>query len=125
MSHDPNYVFVTKQLSVDYDCLAPLSDQSASTAIDAGVPSGGLPWTAPQGNLRAAFPGLPVRSQLNRLIRGAHDTLVAFGQALIVCLGTAEQTHELLGGMRWRCATIDERGAAGRTGLPQPGGSIA
>ena len=50
-------------------------------------------------NLRAAFPGLPDRSQLNRLIRSAHDALVAFGQALVVRLGSAEQAYELLDGM--------------------------
>lgn len=50
-------------------------------------------------NLRAAFPALPDRSQLNRLIRGAHDALVAFQQALVLRLGSAQQTYELLDGM--------------------------
>lgn len=50
-------------------------------------------------HLRAAFPLLPDRTQLNRLIRGAHDALVAFGQALVVLLGSAKQAYELLDGM--------------------------
>lgn len=50
-------------------------------------------------HLRAAFPGLPDRSQLNRLIRGAHDALVAFGQELVVLMGSAKQAYELFDGM--------------------------
>lgn len=49
--------------------------------------------------LRPAFPGLPDRSQLNRLIRSAHDALVAFCQDLVVRLGRAHHAYELLDGM--------------------------
>lgn len=50
-------------------------------------------------NLRSAFPAMPDRSQLNRAIRAAHDTIVAVGQALVAVLGSARQSYELLDGM--------------------------
>jgi DDE family transposase len=50
-------------------------------------------------HLRSAFPALPHRTQLNRLIRHAHDHLVAFGQGLVERLGSAQQPYELLDGM--------------------------
>lgn len=50
-------------------------------------------------NLRSAFPKLPNRSQLNRAIRAAHDTIVAVGQALSQALGSVGQAYELLDGM--------------------------
>lgn len=49
--------------------------------------------------LRAAFPTLPHRSQLNRAIRAAHDAIVAFGQGLVRRLGSEKQAYELLDGM--------------------------
>jgi hypothetical protein len=42
-------------------------------------------------NLRAAFPRLPHRSQLNRLIGDAHDRIVAVGQDFVTLLGSADQ----------------------------------
>jgi len=50
-------------------------------------------------NLRSAFPKLPNRSQLNRAIRAAHDTIVAVGQALVQALDSVRQAYELLDGM--------------------------
>jgi Transposase DDE domain len=50
-------------------------------------------------HLKAAFPGLPSRTQLNRAIRAHHDDLVAVGQALVRQLGSAKQAYELLDGM--------------------------
>jgi len=52
-----------------------------------------------QRHLRSAFPSLPDRSQLNRAIRAAHDTIVAVGQALVQTLDIAHQAYELLDGM--------------------------
>lgn len=49
-------------------------------------------------HLRAAFPQLPHRTQLNRAIRAAHDSIVAVGQALVQALGSATQPYELLDG---------------------------
>jgi hypothetical protein len=50
-------------------------------------------------NLRAAFPGLPHRTQLNRLIRAAHDRIVGVGQDFVTLLGSADQPYEVLDGM--------------------------
>src|SRR5262245_25543143 len=50
-------------------------------------------------HLRQAFPSLPNRSQLNRLIRDAHDRIVVVGQGLVTLLGSAEQPYEVLDGM--------------------------
>lgn len=48
-------------------------------------------------HLRAAFPTLPCREQLNRLIRQQHDALVAVSQMLVDCLpelhGLYERAH--------------------------------
>jgi hypothetical protein len=52
-----------------------------------------------QQHLRADFPLLPDRTQLNRLIRSAHDALLTFGQTLVSLLGSAKQAYELLDGM--------------------------
>ena len=43
-------------------------------------------------HLCAAFPRLPHRSQLNRLIRDAHDRIVGVGQHLVTVLGSADQS---------------------------------
>ena len=50
-----------------------------------------------QRHLRAAFPGMPDRSQLNRLIRQAHDALVAVMRGLGHQLGSAEAAYEVFG----------------------------
>jgi Transposase DDE domain len=50
-------------------------------------------------HLRQAFPSLPHRAQLNRLIRDAHGQIVGVGQALVTLLGSAEQPYEVLDGM--------------------------
>lgn len=50
-------------------------------------------------HLRRAFPTMPHRSQLNRLIRAAHDRIVAVGQTLVTLLGSATQPYEVLDGM--------------------------
>jgi hypothetical protein len=50
-------------------------------------------------HLRAAFSRLPERSQLNRLIRSAHDLLVAVVQGLVLLLGSQQAAYEMLDGM--------------------------
>jgi DDE family transposase len=50
-------------------------------------------------HLRSAFPSMPHRTQLNRLIRDAHDRIVGVGQALVTLLGSAAQPYEVLDGM--------------------------
>jgi len=50
-------------------------------------------------HLRAAFPTLPHRTQLNRAIRACHDLLVAVGQALVRTLQHTPSTYEVLDGM--------------------------
>jgi hypothetical protein len=50
-------------------------------------------------NLRSAFPRLPDRSQLNRLIRDAHERIVGVGQDFVSLLGSAHQPYEVLDGM--------------------------
>lgn len=50
-------------------------------------------------HLRSAFPGLPDRSQLNRLIRSAHDSLVTVMLSLARQLGSAQAAYEVLDGM--------------------------
>lgn len=47
-------------------------------------------------HLRAAFPGLPTRSQFNRLVRQAHDLLVAVGQGLAHQLAGTGCPYEVL-----------------------------
>jgi hypothetical protein len=74
-------------------------------------------------NLRAAFPLLPDRSQLNRLIRSAHDALVAFGQALVVLLGSVEQAYELLDGMGVAVRNNRRKGRGWLDGLAATGWS--
>ena len=49
--------------------------------------------------LRAAFPGMPTRSQLNRLIRAAHDTIVAVLVQVAQALGCADAAYEVVDGM--------------------------
>lgn len=50
-------------------------------------------------HLRSAFPTMPHRSQLNRLIRAAHDRIVAVGQTVVTLLGSTNQPYEVLDGM--------------------------
>jgi hypothetical protein len=48
------------------------------------------------GSLRGAFPRLPHRSQLNRQIRAARDSIVAVGQAVADRLGARTVSYEVL-----------------------------
>lgn len=50
-------------------------------------------------NLRAAFPKMPHRTQLNRAIRAAHDVIVWVGQALVGVLQHEPSAYEVLDGM--------------------------
>lgn len=50
-------------------------------------------------HLRSEFPKMPHRSQLNRAIRAAHDTIVAVGQAVVGLLEQTPQAYEVLDGM--------------------------
>lgn len=50
-------------------------------------------------HLRSAFPGLPDRSQLNRLICSAHDSLVTVMLGVAHQLGSAQAAYEVLDGM--------------------------
>ncbi len=50
-------------------------------------------------HLRPAFPTLPHRSQINRLIRAAHDRIVAVGQHVVTLLGRMDQPYEVVDGM--------------------------
>lgn len=50
-------------------------------------------------HLRRAFPGMPDRSQVNRLIRNAHDALVTVMVGLAQQLGSAQAAYEVLDGM--------------------------
>jgi hypothetical protein len=50
-------------------------------------------------HLRPAFPSMPHRSQINRLIAAAHDRIVAVGQIVVTLLGSANQPYEVLDGM--------------------------
>jgi hypothetical protein len=49
-----------------------------------------------QRHLRAAFPGLPHRSQFNRLVRRYRDAIAAFCRALARWLGAAAAPYEAL-----------------------------
>jgi hypothetical protein len=53
-------------------------------------------WRHADRRLRGAFPRLPTRSQLNRLIRAEHATIVALGHRLAERLGSGEAAYEAL-----------------------------
>jgi hypothetical protein len=59
-------------------------------------------------HLRPAFPTLPSRTQLNRLIRGAHAALLHVSQRLAARLGPA--TYEILDGTGVRARNRQRRG---------------
>ena len=69
-----------------------------------------------QRRLRGAFPGLPERSQFNRLLRAHYDATVAFGQHLAAALGAGEAPYEALD-----CSGVPVRNAKRRGPAGWPG----
>jgi hypothetical protein len=74
-------------------------------------------------HLREAFPGLPHRTQLNRLIRGAYAAVVAFGRAMVFALDSAQQPYELLDGMGVAVRNNRRKGRGWLDGLAATGWS--
>jgi hypothetical protein len=60
--------------------------------------------------LRRAFPRLPTRSQLNRLIRAQYATIVAVGQHLAGLLGATEAPYEVLDATAAPVRNVKRRG---------------
>jgi len=60
--------------------------------------------------LRGAFPGLPTRSRLNRLIRAEYETIVAVGQHLADRLGAGEAAYEVLDATAAPVRNVKRRG---------------
>lgn len=73
-------------------------------------------------HLRAAFPGLPTREQLNRLLRRYHSTLTAFALYLAAHLGR-EVTYEALDGSAVPTRDINRRGNGWLPGIADYGKS--
>jgi hypothetical protein len=71
--------------------------------------------------LRAAFPGLPDRSQFNRLLRSQHDAIVAVGHHLAARLGAAAAPYEALDGTAVPVRNAQRRGAGWLAGLADVG----
>ena len=61
-------------------------------------------------HLREAFPGLPTRSQLNRLIRAQYATIVAVGHFLADRLGAGEAPYEVLDATAAPVRNVKRRG---------------
>jgi DDE family transposase len=61
-------------------------------------------------HLRAAFPHLPDRSHLNRLLRAQHDAIVAFGHHLADVLGARAAAYEALDGSAVPVRNVKRRG---------------
>jgi hypothetical protein len=74
-------------------------------------------------HLRAAFPCLPTRPQLNRLIRDQYDAIVAFFQHLITRLRAGSTPYEALDGMGVATRNAKRRGAGWLAGLADIGWS--
>ena len=74
-------------------------------------------------NLRTAFPTLPDRSQLNRLVRAQHASLAAFAVALAQQLGAATATDEAVDGTGVKVRNVKRRGWGWLDGLVQIGWS--
>jgi len=76
-----------------------------------------------RGHLRPAFPTLPTRPQLNRLIRQHQDAIVAFFLHLITCLHGRNTPYESLDGMGVASRNAKRRGAGHLPGLADIGWS--
>ena len=74
-------------------------------------------------HLRAAFPSLPTRPQLNRLIRDQHGAIVAFFHHLIARLRAHHTPYEALDGMGVASRNAKRRGAGWLPGLADIGWS--
>jgi hypothetical protein len=68
-------------------------------------------------HLRPAFPSLPTRPQLNRLIRDQQDAIVAFFQHLVEGLRARQTPYEALDGMGVATRNAKRRGAGWLPGL--------
>ncbi|MBW7886168.1 MAG: transposase [Caldilineaceae bacterium] len=67
--------------------------------------------------LRPLFPGLPVRSQLNRLIRKACASLIGFGLAVAQQLRRPDDCYEALDTMGCRVRNVNRRGRGWLAGI--------
>lgn len=74
-------------------------------------------------HLRAAFPGLPARSQFNRLVRQVQDLLVAVGQWLAGQLASGGCAYEVLDSTALVTRNAKRRGAGGLVGQADLGWS--
>ena len=74
-------------------------------------------------HLRGAFPGLPTRAQLNRLLRAEHAALVAVGQALAETLGAHGGAYEALDATAVRVRNAKRGGAGWLAGVVDIGWS--
>lgn len=63
-----------------------------------------------QTHLRGLFPGLPERSQLNRLIRQRRDELVRFGRWCARQLGAVRTCYEVIDTTAWPLRNAKRRG---------------
>lgn len=74
-------------------------------------------------HLRAAFPGLPARSQFNRLVRQAQDLLVAVGQWLTAQVGGGGCAYAVLASTAVVTRNAKRRGAGWLVGQAELGWS--
>ena len=74
-------------------------------------------------HLRAAFPRLPDRSHLNRLLHAQHDAIVAFGHYLADRLGARTAAYEALDGSAVPVGNVKRRGRGWLAGLVDIGWS--
>lgn len=76
-----------------------------------------------QAHLRAAFPGLPDRSQFNRVLRAHRDTMVSFGLYLVHRLRSPHDVYELLDSSALVTRDAKRRGAGWLAGQADIGWS--
>jgi hypothetical protein len=74
-----------------------------------------------QRHLHSAFPRLPTRPQLNRLIGEEHDAIVAFFQHLVARLQVPQTPYQALDGMGVATRNAKRRGAGWLPGLADSG----
>ena len=78
-------------------------------------------WRYAQGHLRAAFPGLPHRSQFNRLLRHYHDALAQVALALGAPVQAGSTSYEILDGTGVPVRNAHRRGRGWLPGLANVG----
>lgn len=76
-----------------------------------------------QRHLRGAFPTLPDRGQLNRLVRAHHEAIVAFGNFLLMQVPQARGIYELVDSTAAPTRDARRRGAGWLTGQADIGWS--